>query len=189
MTDTPSPAYLLIGEILRPHGVVGELKMRVLTAYPERLRELKTVFLADDPESGTPDSYTLDHVRFHSYTLDHVRFHHDYALIKLKEIPDRTAAERFRELFVLVAINDAIPLDEGEHYLFQLIGMTVETEAGESLGTLADVMETGANDVYVVESKEYGEVLIPATEHTILNTDTETRRITVRLPEGLLPDR
>ncbi|HUN05486.1 MAG TPA: ribosome maturation factor RimM [Aggregatilineales bacterium] len=179
MTDTPSPAYLLIGEILRPHGVVGELKMRVLTAYPERLRELKTVFLADDPESGTPDSYTLDHVRFH----------HDYALIKLKEIPDRTAAERFRELFVLVAINDAIPLDEGEHYLFQLIGMTVETEAGESLGTLADVMETGANDVYVVESKEYGEVLIPATEHTILNTDTETRRITVRLPEGLLPDR
>ncbi|MBN8594658.1 MAG: 16S rRNA processing protein RimM [Anaerolineae bacterium] len=179
MTDTPSPAYLLIGEILRPHGVVGELKMRVLTAYPERLRELKTVFLADDPESGTPDSYTLDHVRFH----------HDYALIKLKEIPDRTAAERFRELFVLVAIDDAIPLDEGEHYLFQLIGMTVETEAGESLGTLADVMETGANDVYVVESKEYGEVLIPATEHTILNTDTETRRITVRLPEGLLPDR
>lgn len=179
MTNTPSPAYLLIGEILRPHGVVGELKMRVLTAYPERLRELKTVFLADDPESGTPDSYTLDHVRFH----------HDYALIKLKEIPDRTAAERFRELFVLVAINDAIPLDEGEHYLFQLIGMTVETEAGESLGTLADVMETGANDVYVVESKEYGEVLIPATEHTILNTDTETRRITVRLPEGLLPDR
>lgn len=179
MTDTPSPAYLLIGEILRPHGVVGELKMRVLTAYPERLRELKTVFLADDPESGTPDSYTLDHVRFH----------HDYALIKLKEIPDRTAAERFRELFVLVAIDDAIPLDEGEHYLFQLIGMTVETEAGESLGTLADVMETGANDVYVVESKEYGEVLIPATEHTILNTDTETRCITVRLPEGLLPDR
>ena len=179
MTDTPSPAYLLIGEILRPHGVVGELKMRVLTAYPERLRELKTVFLADDPESGTPDSYTLDHVRFHPA----------YALIKLKEIPDRTAAERFRELFVLVAINDAIPLDEGEHYLFQLIGMTVETEAGESLGTLADVMETGANDVYVVESKEYGEVLIPATEHTILNTDTETRRITVRLPEGLLPDR
>jgi 16S rRNA processing protein RimM len=179
MTDTPSPAYLLIGEILRPHGVVGELKMRVLTAYPERLRELKTVFLADDPESESPDSYTLDQVRFH----------HDYALIKLKEIPDRTAAERFRELFVLVAIDDAIPLDEGEHYLFQLIGMTVETEAGESLGTLVDVMETGANDVYVVESKEYGEVLIPVTEHTLLNTDTETRRITVRLPEGLLPDR
>jgi 16S rRNA processing protein RimM len=179
MTDTPSPAYLLIGEILRPHGVVGELKMRVLTAYPERLRELKTVFLADDPESASPDLYNLDQVRFH----------HEYALIKLKEIPDRTAAERFRELFVMVAIDDAIPLDEGEHYLFQLIGMTVETEAGESVGTLADVMETGANDVYVVESKEYGEVLIPATEHTILNTDTEARRITVRLPEGLLPDR
>ncbi len=179
MIPAPTPPYLLIGEILRPHGTVGELKTRVLTAYPERLRELKTVYLSDDPDSVTPQPYTLEQVRFH----------HDYALIKLKEIPDRTAAERFRELFVLVAIDDAIPLDEGEHYLFQLIGMAVETESGESLGTLVDVMETGANDVYVVESDQYGEVLIPVTEHTILKTDSEARLITVRLPEGLLPER
>jgi 16S rRNA processing protein RimM len=179
MTAAPSPSYLLIGEILRPHGIVGELKMRVLTAYPERLRDLKTVYLADDPESQSPDVYTLTQVRYH----------HDYALIKLKEIPDRTAAERYRELFVLVAIDDAIPLETGEHYLFQLIGMTVQLETGETLGTLVDVMETGANDVYVVESDEYGEVLIPATEHTVLNTDAQARCITVRLPEGLLPSR
>jgi 16S rRNA processing protein RimM len=179
MTAPQSPSYLLIGEILRPHGVVGELKMRVLTAYPERLRELKTVYLADDPESDSPQAYNLQQVRYH----------HDYALIKLQEIPDRTAAERYRELFVMVAIDDAIPLETGEHYLFQLIGMTVQTEAGETLGPLVDVMETGANDVYVVESEIYGEVLIPATEHTVLNTDTTARLITVRLPEGLLPER
>jgi 16S rRNA processing protein RimM len=179
MTAAPAPSYLLIGEILRPHGVVGELKMRVLTAYPERLRELKTVYLADDPESDSPKAYTLQQVRYHQ----------DYALIKLQEIPDRTAAERYRALFVLVAIDDAIPLETGEHYLFQLIGMSVHLESGELLGTLVDVMETGANDVYVVESDQHGEVLIPVTEHTLLHTDSEARRITVRLPEGLLPNR
>jgi 16S rRNA processing protein RimM len=88
----------------------------------------------------------------------------------------------------MVSIEDAVPLDEGEVYLYQLIGMTVQTDDGRELGQITEVLETGANDVYIVKSPDYGEVLIPATDETILETNAETRRIVVKLPEGLLPD-
>ena len=67
------------------------------------------------------------------------------------------------------------------------MGLTVQTEAGETLGTLTEVLETGANDVYIVDSPQYGEVLIPATSETILSKDIATKLMTVRLPNGLLP--
>jgi 16S rRNA processing protein RimM len=86
-----------------------------------------------------------------------------------------------------VAIGDAIPLDDGEVYLYQLVGLTVQTEAGETLGKLTEVLETGANDVYIIDSPKYGEVLIPATEETIRSTDINTGLMIVALPDGLLP--
>lgn len=151
--------------------------MRVLTAYPERLSEIKSIYLADDPDSA--DVY--------EHTIEHVRMHQGYALLKLKGVNDRNRAEELRQLYVMVAIDEAIPLEEGEFYLYQLIGLKVQTEDGETLGTLTEVLETGANDVYVVDSHQYGEVLIPATEETILKTDVETGVVIVKLPEGLLP--
>lgn len=80
-----------------------------------------------------------------------------------------------------------MPLEDGEHYLYELIGMEVCTEDGELLGEIQEVLETGANDVYIVNGQQLGEVLIPVTNETILSTDVITKRIVVRLPEGLLP--
>jgi 16S rRNA processing protein RimM len=180
MTSSPAsggPAYLLIGEILRPHGVAGEVRMRVLTRYPERLPELETVYLGSKPDSGKNIQFALQSVRMHQ----------GYALLKLRGVDDRTQADRLRELFVMVSIEDAVPLEEDEYYLYQLIGLAVQTIEGEMLGTLTEVLETGANDVYIVDSPQYGEVLIPATDETIIQTDLESRIITVKLPEGLLP--
>ena len=174
---SPQPAYLLVGEILRPHGVVGEMRMRVLTSYPDRLGKLKTVYLAPTPETDSPTPYALVSVRMHQ----------GYALLKLGTITDRDAADRLRQLVVMVAMADAVPLDEGEHYLFQVIGLTVYTEDGTCLGTITDVLETGANDVYVLQGERYGEILIPATHETILETDMDAQKMIVRLPEGLLP--
>lgn len=174
---TPDPQYLLIGEILRPHGVIGEVRMRVLTHYPERLPQLKTVFLAPAPDSP----------KVSAYTIERMRMHQGYALFKFEGINDRDQADRLRQLVVMVAIGDAIPLDEGEAYLYQVIGLTVQTEAGETLGKVTDVLETGANDVYIVDSPKYGEVLIPATEETIRSTDVKNSLMIVSLPEGLLP--
>jgi 16S rRNA processing protein RimM len=177
MSNNDSPRYLLLGEVLRPHGVRGELKTRVLTDYPERIGDMETVYLADNEQGDKAKPYAIEGVRMNQ----------EYALIKLKGIDDRDQADRLRALYVMVAMDDAIPLEEGEFYLYQIIGLRIITEDGETFGTLTEVMETGANDVYIIDSERYGEVLIPAIESVILKTDIEAGTITVRLPEGLLP--
>jgi 16S rRNA processing protein RimM len=174
----PRPPFLLIGEVLRPHGIRGELRMRLLTAYPERVARLETVYLAEsiDAPQRTP------------YRVQGMRMNAPYGLLKLHGIDDRTIAERLRGLMVMVDIEHAVPLEEGEFYLYQLIGLHVVLSDGTPLGTLSDVLEAaGANDVYVVDSPVYGEVLIPVIPQTILSTDMEARVLTVQLPEGLLP--
>ncbi|MCC6801526.1 MAG: 16S rRNA processing protein RimM [Anaerolineae bacterium] len=173
-----NPAYLLLGEVLRPHGLRGELRIRLLTDDPERIAQLETVYLADNPEPSKATPYRVEGMRMNG----------DFGLLKLREIPDRTQAERYRGLYVLVDIEHAVPLEEDEFYLYQLLGLRVETDGGETLGTLVEVLETGANDVYVVDSPRYGEVLIPVIDETIVKTDIDAGVLIVRLPEGLLPN-
>jgi 16S rRNA processing protein RimM len=173
-----TPKYLILGEILRPHGIRGELRMRILTDYPERIPHLKTVSVGKSPDAKTVKIYTIQHMRMHR----------GYGLIKLTDIDDRNDADTLRGLMVMVKLEDAVPLDDDEIYLYQLIGMIVVTDASETIGELTDVLETGANDVYIVKSPTYGEVLIPVTDETILDTDVDGRIIIVALPEGLLPE-
>lgn len=163
---------------MRPHGVRGELRVRLLTDYPERIAELETVYLADSPDAKQPRPYHVAGMRMNG----------NFGLLRLHEVPDRTAAERYRGLYVLIDLEHAVPLEAGEFYLYQLIGLTVQTGDDQLLGTLTDVIETGANDVYVVDSPQYGEVLIPVTPETIVKTDIDAKLLTVNLPEGLLPD-
>lgn len=173
-----APKYLLLGEILRPHGVRGEMRLRVMTDYPERIADLDRVYLSDDANDVDPRPYAVEGMRMSN----------EYGLLKLKGIDDRNDAERLRQLFVMVDMEHAVPLEEGEFYLYQIIGAVVTTKDGVTLGPITDVLETGANDVYVVDSEQYGEVLIPVTEHTILETDIDGGRVVVDLPEGLLPN-
>lgn len=174
-----NPDYLLLGEILRPHGVRGELRVRLLTDYPERIAKLDKVYLGSSPNAPNPTPYAVEGFRMNT----------PYGLLKLREISDRDAADRLRQLFVMIDIAHAVPLEDGEFYLYQLIGMSVVLEDGQPLGTLVEVLETGANDVYIVDSPDYGEVLIPVIDETILSTDVTAGIVTVRLPEGLLPDK
>ncbi|MFN8529417.1 MAG: ribosome maturation factor RimM [Anaerolineae bacterium] len=171
------PKYLILGEVLRPHGVRGEIRVRLLTDYPERIRALKTVYLAESPDAAQVTSYEVEGIRFHQA----------YGLLKLKKIDDRNAADLLRQLLVLVDLKHAVPLEEGEFYLYQLIGLRVETESGETLGTIKEVLETGANDVYIVDSPQYGEILIPALEWVVIKTDIPNGIMIIRPPEGLLP--
>lgn len=171
------PKYLLIGEILRPHGVRGELRMRILTDYPERVKNLPAIYLGKSANDTKPKKH---HVKS-------ARIHQDYLLLTLKEVPDRDKAELMRGLFVMVDIREAVPLEDDEVYLFQLIGMRVETEDGQFFGTITEVLETGANDVYIIDSAAHGEVLLPVLEDTVIKTDTDTKTVTIRLPEGLIP--
>ena len=171
------PLFLLLGEVLRPHGIRGEVRMRILTDYPERIPHLDHIYLGKDPYSRdvTP------------YQVEAMRMHQGYGLLKLVDIDSRDAAELLRELLVMIDLEHAVPLEGDEYYLYQLIGLSVQTEAGEILGVLREVLETGANDVYVVESPHYGEVLIPATDETIVTIDIQGGLMVVSLPDGLLP--
>lgn len=172
------PRYLVIGEILRPHGLRGELRTRVLSDNPERLSQLNYVYLGDSPESANLDRRALAGVRFNK----------EYALLKVAGCGDRNEAELLRGKLVMISVEQAPPLDGEQYFLFQLLGM--EVIAGDvNLGSVKEVLQTGANDVYIVDGEAFGEVLIPAHDETILNIDFDERIIRMDLPAGLLPPR
>lgn len=170
------PKYLVVGEILRPHGVRGELRARVLSDYPDTLHDLKRVYIGKAADDRQPRQHLLKNVRFNK----------SYALLTLDGIRNRNDAEPLRNNVVMIDIADAAPLELGEYYLFQLIGLKVRSDE-QDIGVIRDVLQTGANDVYVVASESYGEVLLPAHQETIVNIDFDAELVTMNLPEGLLP--
>lgn len=171
------PRFLVLGRVLRPHGVQGELFLKVLTDYPERIGVLSEVYFATDAD-GT-DATVIP--------VSSARRHRNGLILRCEAVRDRDEADALRDRWVLVPLEDAVPLEEGEYYLFQLIGLEVVTVDGERLGALEEVIETGANDVYVVRGGPRGEVLIPAAPHMVIDIDFEARRVTVDPPDGLLP--
>ena len=115
-----------------------------------------------------------------------VRFFKQLAIVKFKGIDNINDIERYKGCSLYVTREDAIPLEEDEYYIADLQGMQMYTEDGELFGTLRDVMETGANDVYIVDSKEHGEVLIPAIHDCILDVDLDEQKMTIHLLPGLI---
>lgn len=175
---TPEPSYVVVGRVRRPHGIGGEVRVEVLTDYPERLAEHDYVYLA---QRRSPDNVA-------QYPVESIRPHKEILLIKLGGVEDRDAAEELRGMLVQVPLSEAVPLEEGEYYHFQLIGIDVETEEGEWLGRVADVISTGAADVFVVRGPR-GEVLLPVIDDVILKLDTDNREVIVHLLPGLLEDK
>jgi 16S rRNA processing protein RimM len=161
--------FLAVGRVLRPHGVRGEVRVEIHTDFPERFAVYETLYLGDQ---RTP------------YGLEGHRFHQGKALLKFVGVDDRNAAEELREQWVWIAIQDAAPLQEGEIYLHQMIHLRVVTVEGEDLGEVTEIIETGANPVYVVRGSG-GEILIPDTDEVILDIDLDRQRVTVQLIEGL----
>lgn len=165
--------YLRVGVIASTHGLKGEVKVFPTTDDPERFRKLKQVILDTKREQK-------------SLTITQVRYFKNQVILKFKEFQDINEIEKYRGCDLLVSREDAVPLKENENFIVDLIGMQVETEEGEALGMLTDVLQTGANDVYVVETKEGKELLLPAIPACILQVDVEAKLMRVHLLEGLL---
>jgi 16S rRNA processing protein RimM len=163
------PAFLAVGHVLRPHGVRGEIRVEIHTHYPERFAVYKNLYIGP---------------RYVPFTLESYRFHQNKVLLKLAGVNDRNTAETLRDQWVCIAVEDAVPLAEGEVYLHQMLSLRVLTADGEDLGEVAEIIETGANPVYVVRGR-LGEILIPDIPEVILNIDLNARQLTVRLIEGL----
>ena len=170
----PAHKTLVVGEIVGAHGIRGEVKVALETSFPERFQRLTSVLI------GPPDGKA-----YRPYRLLGARLHKSFALLQLAGVPDRTTAEEMRGLVVAIPSSEAMPLGEDEYYVHQLQGLAVVTEDGEALGTLEDVIFTGANEVYVVQGEDGGELLLPAIEDVVLEIDLEAERMTVRLLEGL----
>ena len=115
-----------------------------------------------------------------------VRFNKAYALLSLSDCGDRDVAERLRGQIVMIDRDQALPLEAGEYYLFQLIGLKVVAD-GMEIGRIKEVLQTGANDVYVVSGERYGEALVPAHAETINSIDFASGIVSMTLPEGSLP--
>jgi 16S rRNA processing protein RimM len=157
---------------VRPHGVRGEMNVKAMTAYPERLAAQQQLFIGP---------------RHQHYPVQRIRQRSEEMLIvQLEGVDDRNAAEALREELVYVHIDDAVPLEDDEYYLYQIEGIRVVTSEGEELGTVTDVLETGANDVYIVTTPEGTEHLIPAIEDVIQTIDLAENVMVVRLLDGLL---
>lgn len=177
MTSSKSnePEFLIIGQITKPHGVRGELRVDVTTDEPQRYHALEQVYIARN-ERQTPELVEIDSVRFHQ----------DKALVKFVGYNYRDQVEQFRKYLLLIPTAQAIPLEDGEFFYYQLVGMAVETDEGEALGEITEIIQTGANDVFVIAHPEKGEILIPDTEEVVTRVDGDARKVTVHLIPGLL---
>jgi len=169
----PELRYLAVGRVVKAHGVHGELSVDVLTDFPERFDTTEWIYLGDEFEAE-------------AYRLKKSRWHKNNVLLTLEGVDDRDQAGRLRGLFVQVPIGDVVPLPEGDYYLYELIGLQIVTTNGQTLGKVVNILETGANDVYVVETPDKTEILLPAIPDVVKEINTDTGTITVELIDGLI---
>ncbi|NSW51942.1 MAG: 16S rRNA processing protein RimM [Anaerolineae bacterium] len=163
------PAYIAVGKIRRPHGVKGEMLMEVLTDFPERLTRGKIVYVG-----ATYQLHTIQSTRNHAAGM----------LVRMEGYEDPEKAGELRNAMVYVKTSELPVLPDGEFYLHQIIGFKVVDERKILLGFLVEILETGANDVYLVKSEHNDdELLLPAIESVILDVNFDTREMVVRLPE------
>lgn len=164
---------LRVGVITSTHGIRGEVKVFPTTDDVMRFKKLKEVILDTGKEQKPLE-------------IEHVKFFKNMVILKFKGFDNINDIEIYKGKDLFVTRENAVELGPDENFIADLIGLSVVTDEGEELGTLKDVMQTGANDVYVVERKDGKEVLLPAIKQCILDVDLEAEKITVHVMEGLL---
>lgn len=154
-----------MGKVVGTHGIRGELKVQLLTDDPEHLATVKSMYLGDEQQPRRVLGF---------------RLHAGYALIRLEGITTPEEGRRYVGLPLRISGRDARPLAPGEFYLYQLIGLRVVDEAGNEIGRLTDVLETGANDVFVVTDSSGREHLFPHHADVVLDVRPEEGYMVVR---------
>ena len=168
------PEFLAVGKLRRPHGVHGEMLMAVWTDFPERLQPGGRGYL------GTKHSPAQ---------ISRLRTHAQGLLVAFAEFDDRESAGTLRNQVVFVRREDLPPLPDGEFYLHQLLGLDVVRDVDSvPLGYVAEILETGANDVFLVRREMGADLLLPDIDSVILKIDLENNEMRVHLLPGLLQD-
>ncbi len=164
---------LQVGIISSTHGIKGEVKVYPTTDDMKRFSSLKEVLLDTGKEQLV-------------LKIEGVKYFKQFVILKFKDINDINDIEKYKGKSLFVNRNNAVKLNKDEYFIADLIGMRVENDDQTFQGILTDVMETGANDVYVVETKDGQEVLLPAIKDCVIKVDIEQRLIVVHLLEGLI---
>lgn len=164
---------LQVGIITSTHGVRGEIKVYPTTDDPRRFRRLKEVVL----DTGR-EKLNLE--------IEGVKFFKQFVILKFKGLDNINDIEKYRQKSLYVTRKNAVRLQRDEYFIADLIGLKVQDEDGTELGTVKDVIETGANDVYEVEMADGRSLLLPAIKQCILNVDVENGMMQVHVLEGLL---
>lgn len=163
---------LQVGVITTTHGVRGEVKVFPTTDDANRFKKLKEVIL-DTGKEQLP------------LEIMQVKFFKNLVILKFKGIDNINDIEKYKGKSLYVTRENAVKLKKNEYFIADLIGMRAVTEEGEELGTLKDVMQTGANDVYVIQKEGEDELLVPAIRDCVKNVDIESGVMTLHLLEGL----
>jgi 16S rRNA processing protein RimM len=161
-------AFVCIGKIHRSHGIHGEVVFRPLTDFPERIQAGKTVFIGREYKESK---------------IQQVRQKPPHLLIKFLQYHTETEVSALVNTFVYVRKESLPELPEGEYYFHQLIGLDVVNEQDDLIGKLKEILETGANDVYVIEKTDGSEELIAAIPQVVVKIDLTAQKIIIRPPD------
>ena len=165
--------FFQVGIITATHGLKGEVKVFPTTDDVKRFKRLREVILDTGKERI-------------GLEVESVKFFKQFAIVKFKGIDDISAVEKYRKASILVTRENAVRLKKDEYFIADLMGLKVRDESDSEIGVLRDVMETGANDVYVIDTDEHGEVLVPAIRECILDVDIENQKMKIHLMDGLI---
>jgi 16S rRNA processing protein RimM len=157
---------LLVGRVLAPHGLRGELKVYPLTDFPERFEPGSHLWLRGEP-----------------VVVQASRWQRGTVFLKLGHVSDRPAAQALAGAELHAPEDPSLP-EEGQFFRHDILGLSVRVESGETLGEVVDILVTGANDVYVVHG-ERGELLVPALDDVVKEVDLDRREMVVDLMEGM----
>ncbi len=163
---------LQVGVITGTHGLKGEVKVYPTTDDKARFMDLADVILISGKEEIP-------------LKVEYCKFFKQFVFVKFEGLDDINQVEKYKRCPIMVTRENAVPLEEDEYFIADLIGMTIVDDSGITLGTLENVIETGANDVYEVQLPDGGRILLPAIKECILDVDMEERIILVHLMKGL----
>lgn len=163
---------LQVGVITSTHGIRGEVKVFPTTDDAQRFLDLKTVYLDTGKEELEIE-------------IEKVKFFKNLVILKFKNYDNINDIEKYKKCPILVTREDAVELEENEYFIADLIGLDAVSDEGENLGKISDVLQTGANDVYVIKNKGVKDILVPAIEQCVREVNLEENRIVIHLLPGL----
>jgi 16S rRNA processing protein RimM len=180
VTREPGPDEVVVGRVGRPHGVRGEVSVEPRTDEPDRRFAVGSTLLVRRPGAGPAPAYDV-------VTVASARWHQDRLLVRFEELDDRTAAEAARGLVLTTTVSAGErPEDPEEYYDHQLVGLTVVTTDGREVGTVAEVLHSGAQDLLVVDREGRDAAMVPFVVALVPEVDLDGHRLVVSDRPGLL---